>query len=331
MHMQDYQHQHHPTLLPPPGHPCNTAVTGPVRTSIDDGLLGTLLTSDNGPLLKPQALRTMPGKDANAVSLLPTTGGVHGCSGVHIQNQSSDSEERADVGRLKTLLGPLLARDISPLLKPQALCDTLRTMQQAKDAADAHGVSLTTTAGVCGIQNQLPSGEQLQQRADVGRLKLLLEEKSIVINHLQDENERLRRALAQTNELRLLEEKSMLINQLHDGLANENERLRRALLDSRQEQSREIRSTTHSTETQPVTGMEVSGSFQSPGAQKQMPRRRLIVYQNRFVLKEEADLIRFWFERRFDYSIKSRSIWRLAVKKVIVVYCLPHAMPCYPV
>ena len=308
--MQDYQHQHHPTLLPTPGHPCNPAVTGPVHTSIDDGLLGTLLTSDNGPLLKPQALRTMPGKDANAVSLLPTTGGVHGCSGVHIQNQSSDSEERADVGRLKTLLGPLLARDISPLLKPQALCDTLRTMQQAKDAADAHGVSLTTTAGVCGIQNQLPSGEQLQQRADVGRLKLLLEEKSIVINHLQDENERLRRALAQTNE---------------------NERLRRALLDSRQEQSREIRSTTHSTETQPVTGMEVSGSFQSPGAQKQMPRRRLIVYQNRFVLKEEADLIRFWFERRFDYSIKSRSIWRLAVKKVIVVYCLPHAMPCYPV
>ena len=313
--MQDYQHQHHPTLLP--------------HTSIDDGLLGTLLTSDNGPLLKPQALRTMPGKDANAVSLLPTTGGVHGCSGVHIQNQSSDSEERADVGRLKTLLGPLLARH--PLLKPQALCDTLRTMQQAKDAADAHGVSLTTTAGVCGIQNQLPSGEQLQQRADVGRLKVLLEEKSIVINHLQDENERLRRALAQTNELRLLEEKSMLINQLHDGLANENERLRRALLDCRQEQSREIRSTTHSTETQPVTGMEVSGSFQSPGAQKQMPRRRLIVYQNRFVLKEEADLIRFWFERRFDYSIKSRSIWRLAVKKVIVVYCLPHAMPCYPV
>ena len=304
--MQDYQHQHQPTLLP-------------------------TCTSDNGPLLKPQALRTMLGKDANAVSLLPTTGGVHGCSGVHIQNQSSDSEERADVGRLKTLLGPLLARDISPLLKPQALCDTLRTMQQAKDAADAHGVSLTTTAGVCGIQNQLPSGEQLQQRADVGRLKLLLEEKSIVINHLQDENERLRRALAQTNELRLLEEKSMLINQLHDGLANENERLRRALLDSRQEQSREIRSTTHSTETQPVTGMEVSGSFQSPGAQKQMPRRRLTVYQNRFELKEEADLIRFWFERRFDYSIKSRTIWRLAVKKVIVVYCLPHAMPCYPV
>ena len=303
--MQDYQHQHHPTLLPPPGHPCNTAVTGPVRTSIDDGLLGTLLTSDNGPLLKPQALRTMLGKDANAVPLLPTTGGVHGCSGVHIQNQSSDSEERADVGRLKTLLGPLLARDISPLLKPQALCDTLQTMQQAKDAADAHGVSLTTTAGVCGIQNQLPSGEQ-------------------------DENERLRRALAQTNELRLLEEKSMLINQLHDGLANENERLRRALLDSRQEQSREIRSTTHSTETQPVTGMEVSGSFQSPGAQKQMPRRP-IVYQNRFELEEEADLIRFWFERRFDHSIKSRTIWRLAVKKVIVVYCLPHAMPCYPV
>ena len=295
--MQDYQHQHHPTLLPPPGHPCNTAVTGPVRTSIDDGLLGTLLTSDNGPLLKPQALRTMLGKDANAVPLLPTTGGVHGCSGVHIQNQSSDSEERADVGRLKTLLGPLLARDISPLLKPQALCDTLQTMQQAKDAADAHGVSLTTTAGVCGIQNQLPSGEQVQQRADVGRLKLLLEEKSIVINHLQDENER----------------------------------LRRALLDSRQEQSREIRSTTHSTETQPVTGMEVSGSFQSPGAQKQMPRRRLTVYQNRFELKEEADLIRFWFERRFDHSIKSRTIWRLAVKKVIVVYCLPHAMPCYPV
>ena len=285
VHMQHYQH--HTTPLPP-GHLCNPAVTGLEHTRIDDGLLGTLFASDNGPLLQPKALRTMQlGKDANAVSSLPTTAGVLGCRGVHIQDQSSDIEERAHVGRLKTLLGSLLASDFSPLLKTQALL----TMQQ-----DAHDVSLSTTAGLCGVQYESPSSQKLQQHADVQRLMVLLDEKAIVINHLREENERLRRAL-----------------------------------DSRQEQTREIRMTTHSTETQLVTGMEMAGSFPSPSAEKQMSRRRTNVYENRFELKEEADLIRFWFERRFDHSIKSRTLWRLAVKKVIVLYCLPHVMLHSPI
>ena len=40
-------------------------------------------------------------------------------------------------------------------------------------------------------------------------------------------------------------------------------------------------------------------------------------YRDRFNIDEEEVLIKFWFDNRFKYSLKSRSLWRLAVRKGI--------------
>lgn len=40
-------------------------------------------------------------------------------------------------------------------------------------------------------------------------------------------------------------------------------------------------------------------------------------YRDRFNIDEEEALIKFWFDNRFKYSLKSRSLWRLAVRKGI--------------
>ena len=176
-----------------------------------------------------------------------------------------------------SLLRPLLASDFAPLLTPQAFPAT----QLGREAS---GLSSSVTTGVRGVQNHLPNCEE---RAEVGRLKTLIEEKAGIINQLRDENER----------------------------------LRRDLLGSRQEQTREIRGTTHSVWTHPDRAMQEAGGFVSPSGK--VRKRRATIYQTRFELEEEAALVRFWFENRFDYSIKSRCLWRLAQKQVTVSSICP--------
>ena len=176
-----------------------------------------------------------------------------------------------------SLLRPLLASDFAPLLTPQAFPAT----QLGREAS---GLSSSVTTGVRGVQIHLPNCEE---RAEVGRLKTLIEEKAGIINQLRDENER----------------------------------LRRDLLGSRQEQTREIRGTTHSVWTHPDRAMQEAGGFVSPSGK--VRKRRATIYQTRFELEEEAALVRFWFENRFDYSIKSRCLWRLAQKQVTVSVSAP--------
>ena len=55
----------------------------------------------------------------------------------------------------------------------------------------------------------------------------------------------------------------------------------------------------------------VSGA--SPARRNTRSRKK---YRSRFELEEEAALIRFWFEKRFAYSIRSKVLWRLAQKQV---------------
>ena len=55
----------------------------------------------------------------------------------------------------------------------------------------------------------------------------------------------------------------------------------------------------------------VSGA--SPARRNTRSRKK---YRSRFELEEEAALIRFWFEKRFAYSIRSKVLWRLAQNQV---------------
>ena len=55
----------------------------------------------------------------------------------------------------------------------------------------------------------------------------------------------------------------------------------------------------------------VSGA--SPSRRNTRARKK---YRSRFELEEEAVLLRFWFEKRFDYSIRSKVLWRLAHSQV---------------
>ena len=70
----------------------------------------------------------------------------------------------------------------------------------------------------------------------------------------------------------------------------------------RQEQTREIKGTTHSVGTHPNRVMQEAGVLVSPSGKIQ--KRRATIYHTCFELEEEAALVRFWFEKRFDSSFK---------------------------